>query len=145
MNEIERTIRTDKVEDCLNRCTNEPAFVCRSVSFNRTGRLCSLSAQSQATKPNSLRVNNNPNYRIDYYEHACANENIDKKVEYRRRSFLGESELGSHPDANWTTVTVVKGFLGGAGAVPPLAYVGIGVIILTRAQQKWPGLDPWIG
>uniref|UniRef100_A0A915IKV2 Uncharacterized protein n=1 Tax=Romanomermis culicivorax TaxID=13658 RepID=A0A915IKV2_ROMCU len=35
-----------------------------------------------------------------------------------------------------------KGFLGGAGAVPPLANAGIGVIIPTRAQQKWPGSIP---
>uniref|UniRef100_A0A915IWL4 Uncharacterized protein n=1 Tax=Romanomermis culicivorax TaxID=13658 RepID=A0A915IWL4_ROMCU len=31
------------------------------------------------------------------------------------------------------------GFLAGAGAVPPLANVRVGVIILTRAQQKWLG------
>uniref|UniRef100_A0A915IB93 Uncharacterized protein n=1 Tax=Romanomermis culicivorax TaxID=13658 RepID=A0A915IB93_ROMCU len=34
---------------------------------------------------------------------------------------------------------VLKGFLHGAGAYPPLANVGVGVTILTRAQQKKPG------
>uniref|UniRef100_A0A915JHY7 Uncharacterized protein n=1 Tax=Romanomermis culicivorax TaxID=13658 RepID=A0A915JHY7_ROMCU len=29
-----------------------------------------------------------------------------------------------------------------ARAVPPLANVGLGVTILTRAQQKWPGSEP---
>uniref|UniRef100_A0A915IB53 Uncharacterized protein n=1 Tax=Romanomermis culicivorax TaxID=13658 RepID=A0A915IB53_ROMCU len=47
-----------------------------------------------------------------------------------------------------------EGFLGGARAVPPLANVGVGVTIQTRAQQKWSGSgpnkngrvwDPWIG
>uniref|UniRef100_A0A915HNB3 Uncharacterized protein n=1 Tax=Romanomermis culicivorax TaxID=13658 RepID=A0A915HNB3_ROMCU len=37
---------------------------------------------------------------------------------------------------------MLKGFLGGAGAVPPLANVGIGVTIPIRAQQKWPGSGP---
>uniref|UniRef100_A0A915ICZ4 Tower domain-containing protein n=1 Tax=Romanomermis culicivorax TaxID=13658 RepID=A0A915ICZ4_ROMCU len=32
-----------------------------------------------------------------------------------------------------------EGYLGGAGAIPPLANVGVGVTILTGAQQKWPG------
>uniref|UniRef100_A0A915JH12 Uncharacterized protein n=1 Tax=Romanomermis culicivorax TaxID=13658 RepID=A0A915JH12_ROMCU len=35
-----------------------------------------------------------------------------------------------------------KDFLGGAGAVPPLTNVGVGVTILTRAQQKWSGSEP---
>uniref|UniRef100_A0A915I991 Uncharacterized protein n=1 Tax=Romanomermis culicivorax TaxID=13658 RepID=A0A915I991_ROMCU len=34
---------------------------------------------------------------------------------------------------------VLKGFLGGVGAVPPLANVGVGLTISTRAEQKWPG------
>uniref|UniRef100_A0A915LBW2 Uncharacterized protein n=1 Tax=Romanomermis culicivorax TaxID=13658 RepID=A0A915LBW2_ROMCU len=37
---------------------------------------------------------------------------------------------------------MLKGFLGGAVAVPPLANVGVGVIIPTRAQQKWLGSEP---
>uniref|UniRef100_A0A915L0R1 ATP synthase F0 subunit 8 n=1 Tax=Romanomermis culicivorax TaxID=13658 RepID=A0A915L0R1_ROMCU len=37
---------------------------------------------------------------------------------------------------------VLKGFLCGALAVLPLANVGVGVTIPTRAQQKWPGSGP---
>lgn len=71
--EILRTINTDKVEDCLSRCLDETEFTCRSISFNRTASVCSLSPQSQISKPGYLRVNNNPNYRIDYYENNCYN------------------------------------------------------------------------
>uniref|UniRef100_A0A915L6K6 Uncharacterized protein n=1 Tax=Romanomermis culicivorax TaxID=13658 RepID=A0A915L6K6_ROMCU len=38
--------------------------------------------------------------------------------------------------------SMLKGLLGGAGAVPPLANVRVGVTIATRAQQKWPGSGP---
>uniref|UniRef100_A0A915IZU4 Uncharacterized protein n=1 Tax=Romanomermis culicivorax TaxID=13658 RepID=A0A915IZU4_ROMCU len=34
---------------------------------------------------------------------------------------------------------LLKGFLGWAGPVPPLAKVGVGATIPTREQQKWPG------
>uniref|UniRef100_A0A915JIW4 Uncharacterized protein n=1 Tax=Romanomermis culicivorax TaxID=13658 RepID=A0A915JIW4_ROMCU len=37
---------------------------------------------------------------------------------------------------------MLKGFLGGAGAVPPLAIVGVGPTIPTETQQKWPGSEP---
>uniref|UniRef100_A0A915KYM2 Uncharacterized protein n=1 Tax=Romanomermis culicivorax TaxID=13658 RepID=A0A915KYM2_ROMCU len=37
---------------------------------------------------------------------------------------------------------MLKGFLGGAAAVPPLANVEVGVTIPTRAQHKWPGSGP---
>uniref|UniRef100_A0A915II65 Uncharacterized protein n=1 Tax=Romanomermis culicivorax TaxID=13658 RepID=A0A915II65_ROMCU len=42
-------------------------------------------------------------------------------------------------------VLVLTGFLGGAGAVPPLAIVWVGLMIPTRAQQKWLGSKPVIG
>uniref|UniRef100_A0A915KCV9 Uncharacterized protein n=1 Tax=Romanomermis culicivorax TaxID=13658 RepID=A0A915KCV9_ROMCU len=42
----------------------------------------------------------------------------------------------------YDSVVVLKGFLGGAVAVPPLANVGVGVTIPTKAQQKWPGSGP---
>uniref|UniRef100_A0A915JPM3 Uncharacterized protein n=1 Tax=Romanomermis culicivorax TaxID=13658 RepID=A0A915JPM3_ROMCU len=37
---------------------------------------------------------------------------------------------------------MLKGFLGGAVAVPRMANVGLGITIPTRAQQKWPGSGP---
>uniref|UniRef100_A0A915IXI7 Uncharacterized protein n=1 Tax=Romanomermis culicivorax TaxID=13658 RepID=A0A915IXI7_ROMCU len=37
---------------------------------------------------------------------------------------------------------MLKGFLGGPGAVPPLTNVRVGVVILTMAQQKWLGSGP---
>uniref|UniRef100_A0A915IW21 Uncharacterized protein n=1 Tax=Romanomermis culicivorax TaxID=13658 RepID=A0A915IW21_ROMCU len=45
---------------------------------------------------------------------------------------------------NRTPMYLLKSFLGGARAVPPLANVRVGVTIPTRAQQKWPDSDPWV-
>uniref|UniRef100_A0A915IMU9 Uncharacterized protein n=1 Tax=Romanomermis culicivorax TaxID=13658 RepID=A0A915IMU9_ROMCU len=41
-----------------------------------------------------------------------------------------------------THFITLKGSLDGAGAVPPLANVGVFVTIPTTAQQKWPGSGP---
>ena len=45
--------------------------MCRSTSFNRTDGACHLSAHNQLSKPKYIRLNNDPNYRIDYYESNC--------------------------------------------------------------------------
>ncbi|KJH49879.1 PAN domain protein [Dictyocaulus viviparus] len=58
---------------------------CRSVSFNRTDGGCHLSADSQLTKPLSIRLNNNPNFRIDYYENNCYNLSDTFKFEQECR------------------------------------------------------------
>uniref|UniRef100_A0A915K3I1 Uncharacterized protein n=1 Tax=Romanomermis culicivorax TaxID=13658 RepID=A0A915K3I1_ROMCU len=39
-------------------------------------------------------------------------------------------------------VSMLKGFLGGGRAVPPLANVGVSVTVPTRAQHKYPGSRP---
>uniref|UniRef100_A0A914X3B6 Uncharacterized protein n=1 Tax=Plectus sambesii TaxID=2011161 RepID=A0A914X3B6_9BILA len=71
--EISRIKYTTTLEDCLAHCLNEPMFTCRSVSFNRTDGGCHLSAQNQLSKPKNLRLNHNPNFRIDYFENNCYN------------------------------------------------------------------------
>uniref|UniRef100_A0A915JU52 Uncharacterized protein n=1 Tax=Romanomermis culicivorax TaxID=13658 RepID=A0A915JU52_ROMCU len=62
----------------------------------------------------------------------------------REKEMLGE---GVEPSTlcmsgSKSVVFGLVGFLGGARAVPPLANVGVGVTIRTRAQQKWPGSEP---
>nr|CAD2189078.1 unnamed protein product [Meloidogyne enterolobii] len=42
--------------------------------YDRWG--CHLSSQNQHSKPTSIRINNNPNYRIDYYENNCYNNSF---------------------------------------------------------------------
>lgn len=73
---IIRTIHTRSLEDCLSICLNENSFACRSVSFNRTDGGCQLSQHNQLSKPALIKINNNPNYRIDYYENNCFNSKL---------------------------------------------------------------------
>ncbi|GMT25050.1 hypothetical protein PFISCL1PPCAC_16347 [Pristionchus fissidentatus] len=61
------------LEECLALCLDHPSISCRSVSFNRTDGGCHVSSHSQLTRPHSIKINNNPNYRIDYYENNCYN------------------------------------------------------------------------
>ncbi|GMR48318.1 hypothetical protein PMAYCL1PPCAC_18513 [Pristionchus mayeri] len=61
------------LEECLALCLDHPSISCRSVSFNRTDGGCHLSSHSQLTRPHSIKINNNPNFRIDYYENNCYN------------------------------------------------------------------------
>ncbi|KAL3092218.1 hypothetical protein niasHT_023777 [Heterodera trifolii] len=76
--EVSRTKFTRSLEDCLAECLNGGggAMLCRSVSFNRTDGGCHLSEQNQLSKPSAIRVNNNPNFRIDYYENNCYNNSF---------------------------------------------------------------------
>ncbi|VDM51381.1 unnamed protein product, partial [Toxocara canis] len=74
--EIARIDYTSSLEDCLSACLDESNFACRSVSFNRTDGGCHLSQQNQLSRPALLRMNNNPNFRIDYYENNCFNNSF---------------------------------------------------------------------
>uniref|UniRef100_A0A183CDW0 Apple domain-containing protein n=1 Tax=Globodera pallida TaxID=36090 RepID=A0A183CDW0_GLOPA len=76
--EVSRTKFTQSLEDCLAECLNGGGgtMLCRSVSFNRTDGGCHLSEQNQLSKPSAIRVNNNPNFRIDYYENNCYNNSF---------------------------------------------------------------------
>uniref|UniRef100_A0A915NU44 Apple domain-containing protein n=1 Tax=Meloidogyne floridensis TaxID=298350 RepID=A0A915NU44_9BILA len=71
---------TSSLEECLALCLNNAetskSNACKSVSFNRTDGGCHLSSQNQHSKPTSIRINNNPNYRIDYYENNCYNNSF---------------------------------------------------------------------
>ncbi|KAI6236389.1 hypothetical protein M3Y95_00152400 [Aphelenchoides besseyi] len=69
--QINRSTHFDSLEDCLSECLNEDQFHCRSVTYNRTSGACSLSEYNQLSKPSMIRINNNPNFRIDYYENNC--------------------------------------------------------------------------
>lgn len=71
--EIDKTLPGMSIEDCLALCLDETSFNCRSVSFNRTGDKCLLSTSSRIQKPGYVRLNTNPNWRIDYYENNCHN------------------------------------------------------------------------
>uniref|UniRef100_A0A0M3HQ47 Apple domain-containing protein n=1 Tax=Ascaris lumbricoides TaxID=6252 RepID=A0A0M3HQ47_ASCLU len=77
--EVTRVAYTSSLEDCLSACLDESNFACRSVSFNRTDGGCHLSQQNQLSKPALLRMNNNPNFRIDYYESNCFNSKFSSK------------------------------------------------------------------
>uniref|UniRef100_A0A915KUF0 Uncharacterized protein n=1 Tax=Romanomermis culicivorax TaxID=13658 RepID=A0A915KUF0_ROMCU len=56
---------------------------------------------------------------------------------------LMQSDFSMRAVSFWKKVQTfeLKGFLAGAGAVPPLANVRLGVTISTRAQQKWSGSE----
>ncbi|VDK51208.1 unnamed protein product [Gongylonema pulchrum] len=71
--EVREVIRTNTLEDCLSACLDAAIYACRSVSYNRTDGDCLLSQHNQLSKPALIRINNNPNYRIDYYENSCFN------------------------------------------------------------------------
>lgn len=70
---VREVIRTNTLEDCLSACLDASSFVCRSASYNRTDGDCFLSQHNQLSKPALIKINNNPNYRIDYYESSCFN------------------------------------------------------------------------
>lgn len=71
--EVTRIVHSKTLEDCLGECLNAKDILCRSASFNRTDGGCHLSQQNQLSKPALIKLNNNPNYRIDYYENNCFN------------------------------------------------------------------------
>ncbi|KAI6192867.1 hypothetical protein M3Y99_01913200 [Aphelenchoides fujianensis] len=80
--QVNRTTHFDALEDCLAECLNEEHFHCRAVAFNRTSGACSLSEFNQLSKPSMIRINNNPNYRIDYYENNCFNTSSTFHFDY---------------------------------------------------------------
>ncbi|ULT95582.1 hypothetical protein L3Y34_004353 [Caenorhabditis briggsae] len=70
---VVKTTTKANLEECLSDCLDEKSFECRSISFNRTDGGCHMSKDSQISRPEAIRLNNNPNYRIDYYENNCYN------------------------------------------------------------------------
>ncbi|KFD72715.1 hypothetical protein M514_01841 [Trichuris suis] len=73
---VDRKLWVESLEDCLGLCLDEKKFTCRSATFNRTSNWCMLSTRSRQTHPKMVKVNNNPNYRIDYYENNCQNSSV---------------------------------------------------------------------
>ncbi|KAK6750007.1 hypothetical protein RB195_002168 [Necator americanus] len=71
--DVIRVTKKNSLEECLVECLDERSIPCRSISFNRTDGGCHVSGDSQLTKPKAIRLNNNPNFRIDYYENNCYN------------------------------------------------------------------------
>ncbi|CAI5449709.1 unnamed protein product [Caenorhabditis angaria] len=78
---IVKTTIKNSLEECLSECLDETGFECRSISFNRTDGGCHMSKDSQITRPEAIRLNNNPNFRIDYYENNCYNMSESFKFE----------------------------------------------------------------
>ncbi|VDM96962.1 unnamed protein product, partial [Onchocerca ochengi] len=76
LREVREVIRTKTLEDCLSACLDAANYACRSVSYNRTNGDCLLSQHNQLSKPSHIKINNNPNYRIDYYENSCTNNSF---------------------------------------------------------------------
>ena len=76
---VVKTTTKANLEDCLSDCLDEISFECRSISFNRTDGGCHMSKDSQISRPEAIRLNNNPNYRIDYYENNCYNREFLRK------------------------------------------------------------------
>lgn len=81
--EVTRVAHSKTLEDCLAECLNANDILCRSASFNRTDGACHLSQQNQLSKPALIKLNNNPNYRIDYYENNCFNIAESFKFDYK--------------------------------------------------------------
>uniref|UniRef100_A0A5S6PHW2 Apple domain-containing protein n=1 Tax=Brugia malayi TaxID=6279 RepID=A0A5S6PHW2_BRUMA len=76
LREVREVMRTKTLEDCLSACLDAVNYACRSVSYNRTDGDCFLSQHNQLSKPALIKINNNPNYRIDYYENSCTNNSF---------------------------------------------------------------------
>lgn len=74
--DVAQTKFTNTLEECLAECLKDSDILCRSVSFNRTDGGCHMSEQNQLSKPSAIRINNDPNYRIDYYENNCYNNSF---------------------------------------------------------------------
>ncbi|EYB93902.1 hypothetical protein Y032_0177g575 [Ancylostoma ceylanicum] len=83
--DVIRVTKKNSLEECLVECLDEKSIPCRSISFNRTDGGCHVSADSQLTKPQAIRLNNNPNFRIDYYENNCYNLSDTFKFEQECR------------------------------------------------------------
>uniref|UniRef100_A0AC35U7P9 ZP domain-containing protein n=1 Tax=Rhabditophanes sp. KR3021 TaxID=114890 RepID=A0AC35U7P9_9BILA len=81
--EITKKFDSSTLEECLAECLNENSYLCRSVSFNRTSGECGLSKQNQLSKPAMIKLNNNPNFRVDYYENNCFNISESFAFDYR--------------------------------------------------------------
>lgn len=81
--EIQKYIISNTLEDCLSECLNQNDYICRSVTFNRTSGGCSLSSQNQLSKPAMIKLNNNPNFRVDYYENNCFNISESFNFDYK--------------------------------------------------------------
>lgn len=95
---VSKTVPGISVEACLGLCLGGSEaslpFSCRSVSFNRTSSTCLLSAHSAQNMPHAFRSNNDPNFRMDYYEsncysnsyaftHTCTTEGFEVTVDSR--------------------------------------------------------------
>ncbi|VDO40495.1 unnamed protein product [Haemonchus placei] len=83
--DVTRVVKKGSLEECLVECLDEKSVPCRSISFNRTDGGCHVSADSQLTKPHAIHLNNNPNFRIDYYENNCYNLSDTFKFEQECR------------------------------------------------------------
>ncbi|XP_060575740.1 uncharacterized protein LOC132733152 [Ruditapes philippinarum] len=54
-----KTLRTISLEDCVQNCTTEKSFVCRTAEYYKTSKTCHLSWETLHTNSDKHFVNNN--------------------------------------------------------------------------------------
>ncbi|KAI6233806.1 hypothetical protein M3Y99_00871800 [Aphelenchoides fujianensis] len=65
---VKKSVQVANREQCLSACLKEKEFVCRSVNYNYEAYLCELSTEDRRSKPNHLRMSDQP---VDYYDNNC--------------------------------------------------------------------------
>uniref|UniRef100_A0A7E4V2B5 PAN domain protein n=1 Tax=Panagrellus redivivus TaxID=6233 RepID=A0A7E4V2B5_PANRE len=65
---VKKSVQVGSREECLSACLKEKEFVCRSVNYNYDSYLCELSTEDRRSKPNHMRMSDQP---VDYYDNNC--------------------------------------------------------------------------
>lgn len=65
---VKKSVQVGSREECLSACLKEKEFVCRSVNYNYDNYLCELSTEDRRSKPNHMRMSDQP---VDYYDNNC--------------------------------------------------------------------------
>jgi len=65
---VKKSVQVGSREECLSTCLKEKEFVCRSVNYNYDSYLCELSTEDRRSKPNHMRMSDQP---VDYYDNNC--------------------------------------------------------------------------
>jgi hypothetical protein len=65
---VKKSVQVGSREECLSSCLKEKEFICRSVNYNYDNYLCELSTEDRRSKPNHMRMSDQP---VDYYDNNC--------------------------------------------------------------------------